>query len=343
VSITVSDKFTGSGLVEGVGTAPAWDIAVSTYAAGSVTPAANSAVVISTNTVSPEIISGKIVSVRNRSNPQNWMTGVVTAVSGTSVTINTTVAATAKTITRVQVTDSSTAVIYSTSLAVGTYPVGSMVSITPVSATSALIPDAVLGRWYVTASALGSITITGSGFTVADTGTISAANTLLGTTIGFGGTAASGWDINVQSSYHNEVDFWGVQLEPDRGASMFQTASGSPDSEFMACTKYFQALDKVYTLVTSYDTSGYDQGFTQIWYTPKRSVPTLVFPRITDPNYDINWVDGNTESVRSIYASGVALTAARIGVTLNTGSTIGPIGSTGYLNVNAPIYVDSEL
>jgi hypothetical protein len=216
-----------------------------------------------------------------------------------------------------------------------------MVSITQ---SSSLIPDSVVGRWFVASSALGSVTITGSRFKVEDTGTISAASTLLGTSIGFGGTAASGWDINVQSSYHNEIDFWGVQLEPDRGASMFQLASGNPDAELNACQRYFQSIDKLYTSMVSYNDStdsGSNYGFGFMIYSAKRALPTITYPSVVTGNYSCNWVDGNTETVSSIESSVVSSESTRFKAFI--GGSIGTHGTVGTFNIQAPVYIDAEL
>lgn len=343
VQIVVTDKFTGSGYVQAAGTAPAWDIAVSMYSSASITPAAGGALNVAANTVSPEVTVGKMVSIRSRSNPQNWVSGKVESISGSTLTVNNQ-AGTALKVTQVNVTSTTSANIYAAN-ANSVFPVGTRITILPNS----YIPDAVEGTWTVTGGGTGYVTITGSGFTVANT-TIASGNqafVLFGTDFGWGGTADSSWDINVQTLYHNEIDIWGVQFEPDRGASMFQVASGNRDAEVAACQRYYQALDKQYLLVTSYDTSP-SYGYTQIAYSPKRTIPAITFPSaattaIADANYDVNWVDGDTESVTSagLEATGISNSNARVKV--NVTGTIGAVGSTGYLNINAPVYVDAEL
>ena len=83
---------------------------------------------------------------------------------------------TAKSITRINVTTTSSAVVYATS-ANTAYLVGSKVSI----GAGTNIPAALVGDWTVTnASTSGQITISGTGWTVADTGAITPAASLTG-------------------------------------------------------------------------------------------------------------------------------------------------------------------
>lgn len=82
---------------------------------------------------------------------------------------------TAKSITRVNVTATTSANIYTTS-AGATYPVGTKVTI----GSGTGIPTAVVGTWTVSSTASTYITISGSGWTVADSGSISPAASLTG-------------------------------------------------------------------------------------------------------------------------------------------------------------------
>ena len=94
-----------------------------------------------------------------------------------------TAAANAKTdITRVNATSATVAVVYATS-ADTNYPVGTKVQIfagTPAGSSPVNVPAALVGSWSVTAVASGNITISGTGFTVADTTGINATATLAG-------------------------------------------------------------------------------------------------------------------------------------------------------------------
>lgn len=85
---------------------------------------------------------------------------------------------TAKSITRINVTTTSSAAVYASG-ADSAYPTGTKVSI----GAGTGIPAALVGTWTVTGSAgSGQITISGSGWTVADTGAITPAASLTGTT-----------------------------------------------------------------------------------------------------------------------------------------------------------------
>ena len=94
-----------------------------------------------------------------------------------------TAAANAKTdITRVNATSATVAVVYATS-ADTNYPVGTKVQIfagTAAASSPVAVPAALVGSWSVTAVASGNITISGTGFTVADTTGINATATLAG-------------------------------------------------------------------------------------------------------------------------------------------------------------------
>jgi hypothetical protein len=85
-------------------------------------------------------------------------------------------------ITRVNATSATVAVVYSTG-AGAAYPVGTKVTIvagTAAGESPVAVPTAIRGTWTVTASATDTITIAGTGFTVADTTGINATDTLAG-------------------------------------------------------------------------------------------------------------------------------------------------------------------
>jgi hypothetical protein len=104
---------------------------------------------------------------------------------------------TAKTITRINVTSATAATVYASG-ADTAYPVGTKVAI--VAGTG--IPTALVGTWTVTGGTSGNIVISGSGWTVADTGTISPASTLKGATgtIKTQSVAASAASVAIGSS-----------------------------------------------------------------------------------------------------------------------------------------------
>ncbi len=81
----------------------------------------------------------------------------------------------AKSITRVNVTSTTAAVVYTTSASTA-FPVGTKVTI----ASGTGIPTEVVGTWTVTAAASTNITIAGTGFVVADSGSITPAAGLTG-------------------------------------------------------------------------------------------------------------------------------------------------------------------
>ena len=83
---------------------------------------------------------------------------------------------TAKSITRINVTTTTAATVYATG-ADTAYPVGTKVSI----GSGTGIPAALVGTWTVTGGTSGNIVISGSGWTVADTGVIAPAASLTGT------------------------------------------------------------------------------------------------------------------------------------------------------------------
>jgi hypothetical protein len=106
------------------------------------------------------------------------------AMKDASLTVTTaSAAANAKTdITRINATSATVAVVYATS-ANTNYPVGTKVQIfagTAAAESPVAVPAALVGSWTVTASASGNITISGTGFSVADTTGINATGTLAG-------------------------------------------------------------------------------------------------------------------------------------------------------------------
>lgn len=82
---------------------------------------------------------------------------------------------TAKSITRINATSTTAATVYASG-ADTAYAVGTKVTI----GSGTGIPTALVGTWTVTGSASGNIVISGTGFTVADTGAISPAASLTG-------------------------------------------------------------------------------------------------------------------------------------------------------------------
>jgi hypothetical protein len=121
-----------------------------------------------------------------------------------TVTTATAATNTAKTITRVNVTSTTAATVYASG-ADTAYAVGTQVTISAGTG----IPAALVGNWYVTGSASGNITIAGSGWTVADTGVISAASTLKGLTGTISGyTLASGNTTNQTTSSTITITPW---------------------------------------------------------------------------------------------------------------------------------------
>ena len=101
------------------------------------------------------------------------------ALADAELTVTTAAGATntAKSITRINVTTTSVATVYATG-ADTAYPVGTKVSI----GSGTGIPTALVGTWTVTGGTSGNIVISGSGWTVADTGSISPSASLTGTT-----------------------------------------------------------------------------------------------------------------------------------------------------------------
>jgi hypothetical protein len=103
--------------------------------------------------------------------------------AGLVVTVGTAATNAAKSITRVNATSATVAVVYATD-ANTAYPVGTKITIsagTPAGVAPVNVPVALVGTWTVTGVASGNVTIAGTGFTVADTTGINATGTLIGT------------------------------------------------------------------------------------------------------------------------------------------------------------------
>ena len=115
--------------------------------------------------------------------------GLTTAVAtriltddGLVVTSGTAATNEAKDITRFNATSATVAVVH-TSTASTAYPVGTKVVIsagTPAEADPVNLPSYAIGTWTVTAATSTTITIAGTGFTVADTTGINATGTIVG-------------------------------------------------------------------------------------------------------------------------------------------------------------------
>lgn len=115
--------------------------------------------------------------------------GLTTAVAtnileddGLVVTVATAATNAAKDVTRFNATSATVAVVY-TSTASTAYPVGTKVVIsagTPAETDPVNLPAYALGTWTVTAADSTTITIVGSGFTIADTTGINATGTIVG-------------------------------------------------------------------------------------------------------------------------------------------------------------------
>lgn len=102
--------------------------------------------------------------------------------SGLVVTVATAATNAAKDITRFNATSATAAVVY-TSSASTAYPVGTKVVIsagTPAGVDPVNLPAYAIGTWTVTAADSTTITIAGTGFTVADTTGINATGTIVG-------------------------------------------------------------------------------------------------------------------------------------------------------------------
>lgn len=95
--------------------------------------------------------------------------------AGMVVTVGSAATNAAKSITRVNVTATTAANVYTTSASTA-YPVGTQVTI----GSGTGIPTAVVGTWTVTGATSTYITIAGTGWTVADSGSITPAASLTG-------------------------------------------------------------------------------------------------------------------------------------------------------------------
>lgn len=95
--------------------------------------------------------------------------------AGLVVTVGSAATNAAKSITRVNVTATTAANVYTTSASTA-YPVGTKVTI----GSGTGIPTAVVGTWTVTGATSTYITIAGTGWTVADSGSITPAASLTG-------------------------------------------------------------------------------------------------------------------------------------------------------------------
>jgi hypothetical protein len=115
--------------------------------------------------------------------------GLTTAVAtnvledaGLVVTAGTAATNAAKDITRFNATSATVAVVYTTSASTA-YPVGTKLAIaagTAAGVDPVAVPAYAVGTWTVTAAASGNVTVSGTGFTVADTTGINATGSLTG-------------------------------------------------------------------------------------------------------------------------------------------------------------------
>ena len=102
--------------------------------------------------------------------------------AGLVVTVGTAATNAAKDITRFNATSATSAVVY-TSSASTAYPVGTKLAIalgTAAGSSPVAVPAYAVGTWTVTAAASGNVTISGTGFTVADTTGINSTGSLTG-------------------------------------------------------------------------------------------------------------------------------------------------------------------
>ena len=129
--------------------------------------------------------------------------GFATVTNGTAATN------TAKNITRTNVTSTTSATIYATG-ADTAYPVGSVVTIQAGTASGSVhLPASLIGNWTVTATGSGYITISGTGWTVADTTSISDTGQLKGKTGTIGTyTLASGNTTNQTTASTITINAW---------------------------------------------------------------------------------------------------------------------------------------
>ncbi len=102
--------------------------------------------------------------------------------AGLVVTVGTAATNAAKDITRFNATSATVAVVYTTSASTA-YPVGTKLAIalgTAAGLDPVAVPAYAVGTWTVTAAASGNVTISGTGFTVADTTGINSTGSLTG-------------------------------------------------------------------------------------------------------------------------------------------------------------------
>jgi hypothetical protein len=102
--------------------------------------------------------------------------------AGLVVTAGSAAANAAKDITRFNATSATVAVVY-TSTASTAYPVGTKLAIaagTPAGSNPVAVPAYAIGTWTVTAATSTTVTVSGTGFTVADTTGINATGSLTG-------------------------------------------------------------------------------------------------------------------------------------------------------------------
>jgi hypothetical protein len=102
--------------------------------------------------------------------------------AGLVVTVGSAATNAAKDITRFNATSATSAVVYTTSASTA-YPVGTKLAIaagTAALADPVAVPAYAIGTWTVTAAASGNVTVSGTGFTVADTTGINATGSLTG-------------------------------------------------------------------------------------------------------------------------------------------------------------------
>lgn len=88
----------------------------------------------------------------------------------------------AKDVTRFNATSATAATVYTTSASTA-YPVGTVITLragTPAGSDPVNLPNYALGDWKVTAATSTTLTIVGSGFTVADTTGINATGNIIG-------------------------------------------------------------------------------------------------------------------------------------------------------------------
>ena len=101
---------------------------------------------------------------------------------GFVVTVGTAATNAAKDITRFNATSATVAVVYTTSASTA-YPVGTKLAIalgTAAGSSPVAVPAYAVGTWTVTAAASTNVTISGTGFTVADTTGINSTGSLTG-------------------------------------------------------------------------------------------------------------------------------------------------------------------